>query len=113
MKQQNTRLYEGMYILSAHLSEDARTKAFEKIREQITSRGGQISKIHDQGRRRLAYEINRHREGYYYLVYFTLLPSFLTELNEEYRRTEDLLRYLITQTDKVMDELKFKQLPEV
>ena len=112
MKQQKSRLYEGMYILSAHLSEDARNKAFEKIKEQITSRGGQIMKIHDQGRRRLAYEINRHREGYYYLMYFTLSPGFLGELSEEYRRSEDLLRYLTIQADKVMEELKFKQLPE-
>jgi small subunit ribosomal protein S6 len=112
MNQQKERLYEGMYILNAHLSDDARGKVFDKIKEQITSRGGQIQKIHDQGRRRLAYEINRHREGYYFLMYFTLLPGCLEELWEEYRRNEDLLRFLTIGADKVMDELKFKQLPE-
>ncbi len=112
MKQQKQQLYEGMYILSAHLSEEARGKALEKIKEQIVSRGGTIVKIHDQGRRRLAYEINRHREGYYYLIYFNLSPSVLAELWEEYRRNEDLVRYMTVKAEKVLEEIRFKQLPE-
>jgi small subunit ribosomal protein S6 len=113
MKQTKEQLYEGMFVLSAHLSDEARGKALDKIKEQITSRGGKIVKIHDQGRRRLAYEINRHREGYYYLMYFTLETRFIQELWEEYRRNEDLLRYLTLQAEKVLEELKFKQLPEM
>ena len=113
MNQEKEQLYEGMYVLSAHLSDDARGKIFDKIKEQIVSRGGAILKIHDQGRRRLAYDINRHREGYYYLVYFTLLPKYIGEIWEEYRRTEDLLRYLTIKTDKVLEVLKFKQLSEL
>jgi small subunit ribosomal protein S6 len=113
MKQQKQQLYEGMYILSAHLSEEARGKALEKIKEQIVSRGGSIVKVHDQGRRRLAYEINRHREGYYYLIYFTLSTAALAELWEEYRRNEDLVRYLTVKAEQVMEEIRFKQLPEL
>jgi small subunit ribosomal protein S6 len=45
-------------------------------------------------------------------MYFTLLPGCLEELWEEYRRNEDLLRFLTIGAEKVMDELKFKQLPE-
>ena len=113
MEQVKERLYEGMYILSAHLSEDARGKAFESIKEKITVRGGQIKKIHEQGRRRLAYEINRQRDGYYYLMYFTIDPNHIDELWEEYRRDENLLRFLTIRTEKVLEELKFKSLPEV
>ncbi|MGR3952092.1 MAG: 30S ribosomal protein S6 [Chlamydia sp.] len=112
MKQKEPHLYEGMYIISAHLSDDARNKSFEKIKERITTRGGEIHKIHDQGRRRLAYEINRHREGYYYLVYFSISPDAISELWQEYHHNEDLVRFLTLTTDKVLDELKFKQLPE-
>lgn len=110
MKPATLNLYEGMYVLSAHLSDDARAKAFEKIREKITSRGGEIVKIHDQGRRRLAYEIDRHREGYYYLMYFTINPSFINELWQEYHHNEDLIRFVTLKTDKVLEEIKFKQL---
>jgi small subunit ribosomal protein S6 len=113
MEQQKERLYEGVYILSTHMSEDARGKAFETIKERIVSRGGQIKKIHDQGRRRLAYEINRQRDGYYYLMYFTLNPEHIEELWAEYRRDEHLLRFLTIRAEKVLEELKFKSLPEV
>ena len=113
MEQQKERLYEGMYVLSAHLSEDARGKAFEAIKERITARGGQIKKIHEQGRRRLAYEINRQRDGYYYLMYFTIDPNHIGEMWEEYRRNENLLRFLTIRTEEVLEELKFKSLPEI
>ena len=103
-------LYEGMYIISAGLSEEARTKAFEKIQEGITSRGGEIRKVHDQGRSRLAYEINRQREGYYYLMYFTASPSAMKEMWEEYQLHEDLLRFMTLRTEEVMEEIKFKTL---
>ena len=113
MEQQKERLYEGMYVLSAHLSEEARGRAFEDIKERIISRGGQIKKIHEQGRRRLAYEINRQRDGYYYLVYFTIDPINIKELWEEYQRNENLLRFLTIRAEKVLEELKFKSLPEL
>ncbi len=112
MKQKKANLYEGMYILSAQLNDDARNKAFDKIKDSIVSRGGEIHKIHDQGRRRLAYEINGQKEGYYFLVYFSLQPEGVPELWQEYQHNENLVRYLTLRTEKVLDELKFKQLPE-
>lgn len=48
MKEQRQNLYEGMYVISATLSDDARTKALEKIRTGITQRGGEILKTHDK-----------------------------------------------------------------
>lgn len=86
-----SNLYEGMYVVSAALSEDARNKALEKIRAGITSRNGEILKIHDQGRRRLAYEIDGHREGIYYLIYFNLGPEGIKELWQEYHLNENLI----------------------
>lgn len=112
MKENNSHLYEGMYIISAQLNDDARNKAFDKIKTGISSRGGEIRKIHDQGRRRLAYEINGQKEGYYYLVYFTLPTQAVSELWQEYQINENLVRYLTIRAEQVLDELKFKQLPE-
>jgi len=112
MKEEQPNLYEGMYILNPHLNEDGRQKVLSKLQEDITEKAGQIHKIHDYGRRRLAYEIDRHREGYYYIVYFSLLPSLVSGLWAEYRLNADLLRFLTLRTDKVSEEIKFKQLPE-
>ena len=105
-------LYEGMYVISATLSDDARSKALDKIQNGITSRDGEIVKIHDQGRRRLAYEIDGHREGHYYILYFKAMPSVIAELWQDYHLHEDLVRFITLVVDKVMDKIEFKPLEQ-
>jgi len=112
MSQQRQNLYEGMYVISATLSDDARNKALQKIQAGITQRGGEILKIHDQGRRRLAYQIDGHREGHYYIVYFNLRTSGISELWQDYHLNEDLIRFITLRTEKVMDKIEFKSLEE-
>lgn len=112
MSEQKQNLYEGMYIISATLSDDARQKALEKIKKGITERGGEILKIHEQGRRRLAYEIEGHREGHYYVIYFNVKPSAIPELWQEYHLHEDLIRFITLRTDQVMEKIEFKVLEE-
>jgi small subunit ribosomal protein S6 len=112
MSELKQNLYEGMYVISATLSDDARNKALQKIQTGITQRSGEIVKIHDQGRRRLAYEIDGHREGHYYIVYFNLRASGIAELWQEYHLNEDLIRFITLRTDKVMDKIEFKLLEE-
>jgi len=111
-QEQKKNLYEGMYILSATLSDDARNKALDKIQKGITTRSGEILKIHEQGRRRLAYQIDGHREGYYYILYFDVVPAAVTEMWQEYHLNEDLIRYVTLRADKVMEKIEFKQLVE-
>ncbi len=110
MSQQGQNLYEGMYVITATLSDDARHKALERLRSGITSRGGEIKKIHEQGRKRLAYEIDGHREGYYYLLYFTAPAKIISELWQEYHLNEDLVRFMTLRTEKVMEKIEFKPL---
>ncbi len=101
-----------MYVISATLSDDARTKALDKIQGGITQQGGEILKIHDQGRRRLAFGIEGHREGHYYVVYFNLKPSGIAELWQQYHLNEDLIRFITLRTDKVLEKIEFKSLEE-
>lgn len=112
MEQTKQNLYEGMYILSATLSDDARQKALEKIKTGITQKGGEIVKLHEQGRKRLAYEINNRREGFFYLLYFTVKPSAINELWQEYHLNEDLIRFITLRTESVMEKIEFKPLAE-
>lgn len=112
MSEQKQNLYEGMYVISAALSEDARNKALQKIQTGITQRNGEILKIHDQGRRRLAYEIGGHREGHYYIVYFNLKPNGIAELWQEYHLNEDLIRFITLRTEKVMEKIEFKAIED-
>lgn len=112
MSNTKPNLYEGMYVISAKLSDEARNKVLEKIKNGITSRGGEILKIHDQGRRRLAYEIQSQKEGYYFVFYFNLVPAAINELWQEYHLNEDLLRFITLRVEKVMEKIEFKQLIE-
>lgn len=108
MKKQKRELYEGMYILSATLSDDSRKKAFDKITDGITSKGGEIRKLHEQGRKKLAYEIDGKREGYYYVLYFDAPTSIISELWKEYHLHEDLIRFMTMRADEVLETLEYK-----
>ena len=110
MSKEKKNLYEGMYILSATLSEEARQRALEKITIGITGRQGEIHKVFDQGRRKMAYEINGKREGHYYLLYFSVKTPAIAELWKEYHLNEDLLRFLSLSVEKVPEKIEFKQL---
>ena len=111
-QQTKQNLYEGMYIISSTLSDDARQKAFDRIKNGITERGGKIHKVHEQGRRRLAYEIEGHREGHYYLMYFDVAPEAIADLWKEYHLNEDLVRFVTLRADKVLEKIEFKALAE-
>ncbi len=110
MSKQRTHLYEGMYILSATLSEEARQKALEKVLNGITSRGGEIKKTFDQGRKKLAYEINGRREGHYVLLYFTASSNHVSDMWKEYHLNEDLIRFATLRAEAVPEKIEFKPL---
>ena len=103
-------LYEGMYILSASLSEESRKKAFEKITLGITQKGGEIHKVHEQNRRKFAYEIHHKREGFYYVLFFSIETAAIAGLWEEYSLHEDLIRFMTLRVERVQETLDFKPL---
>ncbi len=113
MEDHRNHLYEGMYVISAKLSEDARQKALDKVIQGITHHGGEVHKIHDQGRRRLAYEIDGYREGHYYVIYFSVPPAAISELWKENHLHEDLIRFMTLRADTVLEEITFQPLVEV
>jgi small subunit ribosomal protein S6 len=112
MSKNTQNLYEGMFVISSKLSDDARNKALEKIKDGIVSRGGEILKIHDQGRKRLAYEIDGHREGHYYVMYFNVVPEAISEMWQDYHLSEDLIRFITLRAEQVVEKIEFKPLAE-
>jgi small subunit ribosomal protein S6 len=99
-----------MYIIKATLSDKARQEALGRIENDITRRNGKILKVHDQGRRRLAYEIDGQREGHYFVLYFNANPEEIDEMWREYHLNEDLVRFVTLRADKVMEKIEFKSL---
>lgn len=105
-------LYEGMYILNATLSDEAVKKALGRISSAIEEKGGEIHKVHDQGRKKLQYPIEGHRQGYYFILYFSVPSLTLSEMWREYHLNEDLLRFMTLRTEEVVEEIKFEPLPQ-
>jgi small subunit ribosomal protein S6 len=112
MSEQELRLYEGMYILNASLSEDALKKSLERITKTIEEGGGEIHKIHEMGRKKLAYQIDGHKQGQYFLLYFSVSPTLLQEMWKEYHLNEDLIRFVTMRAEKVVEKIEFKPLIE-
>ena len=110
MSKERNRLYEGMFILSSSLSAESRKKALDKVTDAISEKGGKIEKIHDQGRRKLCYEIKGKKEGHYYLVYFSAPTRSITDLWKDYQLHEDLLRFMTMKVDAVLESLEFKSI---
>lgn len=89
------RKYEVMYILRPELEQEALQAAVEKF-QGIIQNGGEISKHDVMGKRRLAYEINKIRDGVFVLVNFTATPDVIAELERVMKISDEVIRYLIT-----------------
>ena len=89
------RKYEVMYIIRPDIEQEAVQAAVDKF-QGIISNGGEITKHDLQGKRRLAYEIKKFRDGVYVLVNFTAEPAVVTELERLMKISDEVIRYLIT-----------------
>ncbi len=92
------RKYEAMYILNPTLGEEATASTIEKVKTLIES-SATIEKQDVWGRRRLAYEINDQKEGFYVLVNFSAEGEFPKELERVLKITDGVMRYLVIRTD--------------
>jgi small subunit ribosomal protein S6 len=88
------RKYEVMYIIRTDVEEEAVQSLIEKF-QGIISNGGEITKHNVMGKRRLAYEINKHRDGIYVLVNFSSAPTVVAELERILKISDEVIRYLI------------------
>ena len=95
-----TRQYEVVYVVSPEITEEGVTELHERVAEIVDQLGGKIDKTDNWGRRRLAYEINRHREGTYVIELVTGPGTLVTELDRRLRVMEQLLRHLIVRVDE-------------
>jgi small subunit ribosomal protein S6 len=93
--------YELMYIVSPELEEEDLRALVTRIGQMITDGGGQVLRVESWGRKRLAYQIRRFREGHYILAYIELDPGAVSQLRARFALTEEIIRYLLLRTDDV------------
>jgi small subunit ribosomal protein S6 len=90
------RAYESLVIIEPTADDAEFEKIITRVEETITNAGGVIDSTDKWGKRRLAYEIKKHNEGYYVLFNFKGTPSFVTELDKLYRFTPLVMRSMTT-----------------
>ena len=89
------REYEAMYIVKPNYDEEQYAQFVEKYNALIQNNGGEIIKVEPWGKRRLAYEIDKLREGYYVLVSFTAEADVPAELERNFKIADEIMRYLV------------------
>lgn len=87
--------YEIMYIIRPTVSEDERKALIESLHSVFTNGNSEIRKVDEWGTRDLAYEIQKHRKGYYVVLDVTATEEDRAEFDRIIRLKENILRYLI------------------
>jgi small subunit ribosomal protein S6 len=94
------RRYELMLVFSPEAPDERTAAIIDRTTRQITADGGQIVKVAPWGRRRLAYPIERHREGAYHIVVFEAPTTAIAELERGILITEEVLRHLVVRQER-------------
>jgi len=91
--------YEALFIIEP----DAASERFDKVKNEITDNiervQGVVSECEELGQRELCYAIRHHKEGFYYLVKFTIEPNEINKVRDRYELSKDILRFLITSVE--------------
>ena len=86
--------YELAVVVNAKIEDDERAKVIEKIQAYIVRFGGQVSDVDEWGKKRLAYEIQKMNEGYYYFIHFDAESTVPAELEARLRIMDNVIRFL-------------------
>ena len=86
--------YELAVVVSAKLEDNARAEVIEKVKALVTRFGGNITDVDEWGKKRLAYEIQRMKEAYYYFIHFESETTTPGEIEERIRIMDGVIRYL-------------------
>ncbi|MCK9328577.1 MAG: 30S ribosomal protein S6 [Candidatus Cloacimonetes bacterium] len=91
--------YESMIILAPNLSNEDIEKENKKILDLISELGGEFIKTDTWGKKQLAYEIMKFREGFYLINYFNLDTQKINEIDRHYRLNEKIIRHNVIKLD--------------
>ena len=92
--------YELAVVVSAKLEDDARTATVEKVKEYITRFGGTITNVDEWGKKKLAYDIQKMSDGFYYFIQFEAESSVPAEVEQNVRIMDNVLRFLCVRKDE-------------
>ena len=92
--------YELALIVSAKIEDDARAAVVDKAKDYITRAGGTVTDVDDWGKKKLAYEIQKMDEAFYYFIHFDAETDVPAKLEQDVRIMDNVLRFLIVKPDE-------------
>ncbi|MDD2449397.1 MAG: 30S ribosomal protein S6 [Sulfurimonas sp.] len=93
------RNYENLVIIKPTFTAEEIQSSINAIEETITSNGGTIATTDAMGMRKLAYPINKNERGYFHVIYYSVAPAAISEIERRFRINEDLLRFVTIKYD--------------
>lgn len=106
------RKYETIFILDPDLEEEQAQSALEKVKGIITQTQGEILKVEDWGKRKLAYEVKKKAKGHYILIHLSGSPALLSELERNFRVMDAVIKYQSVRLDERQASFSEGPLPE-
>ncbi|MBR5800590.1 MAG: 30S ribosomal protein S6 [Lachnospiraceae bacterium] len=92
--------YELAVVVSAKIEDDERAKAVDKCKAYIERFGGTVTNVDDWGKKRLAYEVQKMKEAFYYFIQFEAETSAPAEIENRIRIMDNVIRFLIVKQDE-------------
>lgn len=94
------RSYEALFVIKPDLDAEQTQAVVDKFTNLIVNNGGEIIQVDKWGKKRLAYEVRKYREGYYVLLQFKGAPAVAQELERVFKITDEVIRYMITRLEE-------------
>ena len=92
--------YELAVVVSAKIEDEERTATIDKVKAYVERFGGQISNVDEWGKKRLAYEIQKMHEGFYYFIQFEAEATAPAEIESRVRIMDNVIRFLCVRQDE-------------
>jgi len=92
--------YELAVVLSAALEDEARSAALDRVKDYVEKAGGNITNVDDWGKKKLAYDIQKMSEAYYYFIQFEAETDAPGEIESNVRLMESVIRFLCIKKDE-------------
>ncbi|MFC4321706.1 30S ribosomal protein S6 [Litchfieldia salsa] len=89
------RKYEIMYIIRPNIEDEAKKALVERFNGVLTDNGAEITNVKEWGKRRLAYEINDFRDGFYMILNVMSNSEAINEFDRLSKISEDIIRHII------------------
>jgi len=100
------RIYENLFIVKPDAAEEDIDSLIEQMSKNITTAGGTVDKVEKWGKRRLAYRVEKQREGYYVLLTFTTEPSVVREFERRMRVQDSVIKFLTVRIDETLKRIE-------